>query len=75
MPELSLVEASAVSLAVHLAFGVLAIFVGAIALLAVDRFVFRRLNLEEEISKGNLAAAVFAGAMWIALAIIMTRTG
>jgi uncharacterized membrane protein YjfL (UPF0719 family) len=75
VPELSLIEASAASLAVHLVFGVLAIFVGAIALLAVDRFVFKKLNIEAEIEKGNIAAAIFAGAMWIALAIIMTRSG
>jgi uncharacterized membrane protein YjfL (UPF0719 family) len=75
VPELSLIEASAASLAVHLVFVVLAIFVGAVALLAVDRFVFKNLNLEDEIGKGNVAAAIFAGAMWVALAIIMTRTG
>lgn len=75
MPELSLVRATAISLAVHLVFGVIALFVGALAMKAVDRFVLRRLDLEEEISRGNLAAAVFAGALWIALAIIMTRTG
>ena len=75
MPELSLVRASAISLAVHLVFGVVALFVGALAIKAVDRYVLRRIDLEEEITRGNLAAAVFAGAIWIALAIIMTRTG
>jgi uncharacterized membrane protein YjfL (UPF0719 family) len=75
VPELSLLQASAASLALHLVFGVIAIFVGAVSLLAVDRFVFKSLNLEQEIGKGNIAAAIFAGAMWIALAIVMTRTG
>jgi uncharacterized membrane protein YjfL (UPF0719 family) len=75
VPELSLVEATATSLGVHLVFGVLAMFVGAIAVLGVDRFVLRRISLEEEIGKGNIAAAIFAGAMWIALALIMTHTG
>ena len=75
MPELSLVEATATSLGVHLVFGVLAMFVGAIAVLGVDRFVLRRISLEEEIGKGNIAAAIFAGSMWIALALIMTHTG
>ncbi|HEY4223152.1 MAG TPA: DUF350 domain-containing protein [Myxococcota bacterium] len=75
MPEFSLVEASAVSLAVHLVFGVVAIFVGAITVMAVDRFLLTKINLQDEIAKGNVAAAIFAGAMWIALALIMTRSG
>ena len=75
LPELSLIEASAMTLGIHLLFGIIAIFVGAIAVQAVDRFILKRVSLEEEISKGNIAAAIFAGAMWIALALIMTRSG
>ena len=75
MPEFSLIEASIASLSVHLVFGVIAIGVGALAVKAVDRFVFTKLDFEEEIVKGNIAAAIFAGAMWIALALIMTRSG
>lgn len=75
MPELDLVRASAVSLALHLLFGVVALFVGALAIRAIDRFLLKRIDLEEEIARGNLAAAVFMGALWIALAIIMTRAG
>ena len=75
MPELSLVRASAISLLVHLFFGVLTLFVGAIAIKLIDRFVLRRIDLEEEIARGNLAAAVVAGALWIALAMILTHGG
>lgn len=62
-------------MALHLVFGVVAIVVGAITILAVDRLLFRKLKIEEEIQKGNMAAAAFFGAMWIALAIVMTRAG
>lgn len=75
MPEFSLIRASAISLTMHLVFGVVALFVGAGAMKVVDRFFLRRIDLEEEISRGNLAAAVFAGALWIALALILTRAG
>ena len=75
MPELSLIRASAITLATHLFFGVVALFVGAVAIKAIDHFLLKRIDLEEEIGRGNLAAAVFAGALWIALAMILTRTG
>ena len=75
MPELSLVRASAISLAMHLAFGVVALFVGAAAMKGIDRVFLKRIDLEEEIARGNLAAAIFAGAIWIALALILTRAG
>jgi uncharacterized membrane protein YjfL (UPF0719 family) len=57
----------------HLFFGVVALMVGAIAIKMIDRFLLKRLDLEEEIARGNLAAAVLAGALWIALAMILTR--
>jgi uncharacterized membrane protein YjfL (UPF0719 family) len=75
MPELSLIRASAISMTVHLVFGVLALFVGALAIKAIDYFILKRIDLEEEIGRGNLAAAVYAGALWIALAMILTRVG
>ena len=75
MPEWSLVRASAIALTTHLIFGVVALFVGAIAIKLIDHFVLRKIDLEEEIARGNLAAAVFAGALWIALALILSRGG
>ncbi len=73
MPELSLIRASAISLTVHLFFGVITLFVGAVAIKAVDKYVLKRIDLEEEIARGNLAAAIMAGALWIALAMILTK--
>lgn len=75
MPELSLIRASAISFALHLVFGVVALFVGAFAIKAIDKLLLRGIDLEEEIARGNLAAAVFAGALWIALAMILGRAG
>ena len=59
----------------HLAFGLMALVVGAVAIKIIDRFLLRKIDLEEEIARGNLAAAVLAGALWIALAMILSRSG
>ena len=75
MPELSLIRASAISLGVHLVFGVITLFVGALAIKAIDAFILKQIDLEEEIGRGNLAAAVVAGSLWIALALILTHGG
>lgn len=71
MPESSLIRASAITFTMHLAFGVIALFIGALAIKAIDHFLLRKIDLEEEIARGNLAAAVYASGLWIALAMIL----
>ena len=66
-----LIQASAATFAAHLVFAVIAVFVGALAIVGIDRLLLRRLDLEAEIARGNLAAAVYAGSIWIALALIL----
>jgi uncharacterized membrane protein YjfL (UPF0719 family) len=72
--EFALIRASAISFAMHLVFGVVAIVIGAIVIQLIDRVLLKRLDLEEEIARGNLAAALFAGSVWIALALILSRS-
>jgi len=66
-----LITVSATTFAMHLVFAIVALVVGALAIAAIDKLVLRRLDLEAEISRGNLAAAVYAGAIWLALALIL----
>jgi len=75
MPELTLIRATAISLTVHLVFAILTLAVGALAIRLIDRYFFRAIDLEEEIAKGNLAAAVLAGSLWLSLAIILVKSG
>lgn len=71
--EWAFIQTTIVSQVVHIVVGVVTLAVGAIAIRFIDRFVFRKIDLEDEIARGNLAAAVLAGAMWLALAIVFTR--
>jgi uncharacterized membrane protein YjfL (UPF0719 family) len=75
MPELALVRSTAVAMAMQLVFGMITLAVGALAIKWLDRLAFRHLDLEQEIAKGNLAAAVLAGTIWIALAMILGHGG
>ncbi len=75
MPELAFIKSTLVSQAIHLFFAFVALVLGAVAIKVIDRFLLKKIDLEEEIARGNLAAAVLAGALWIALAMILSRAG
>ncbi|HEX7667604.1 MAG TPA: DUF350 domain-containing protein [Polyangiaceae bacterium] len=75
MPELPLLRASALAAGMHLVFGVITLFVGAVAIKIIDQVLLKKIDLEEEIARGNLAAAVLFAALWISLAMILTHGG
>ncbi len=68
------VAASSVMLLVNLVYAVIALFVGLLALRLLDRFLLPKIDLEEEIQKGNVAAAILAGTMLLFVAIILGLT-
>lgn len=65
--------ASAVMLLVNLIYAVVAFIIGVVALQVVDRWLFRKIDFEEEIKKGNMAAAVFGGALVIFVGMVISR--
>jgi hypothetical protein len=71
--EWTLIRTTLISHMVHLLAGSVTLITGALLIRAIDRIVFKKIDLEDEIGRGNLAAAVLAGAMWIALALVFTR--
>ena len=68
------VAASSVMLLVNLVYAVIALVVGLLALRLLDRFLLPKIDLEEEIQKGNVAAAILAGTMLLFVAIILGLT-
>jgi uncharacterized membrane protein YjfL (UPF0719 family) len=67
----SFVRASGVMLLMNLAYAVVALFVGVLAMRVLDRFMLKKIDLEEEIGKGNIAAAIFASTLLLFVAIII----
>ncbi|MFH1480745.1 MAG: DUF350 domain-containing protein [Pseudomonadota bacterium] len=65
------VRASLVMLVSNLVYAVVALFVGLFALRLFDRILLKRIDLEEEIKKGNLAAAIFASTILLFVALIL----
>ncbi len=59
------------NLLISLLFGVLGLVVAIISIKLIDLFLYKKLDFEEEIKNGNMAAAIFASALLIFIAIIL----
>lgn len=69
--DASFVRATSLMLVINLLYAVVALIIGALALKVVDRWLLRKIDLEDEIKKGNLAAAIFASTVLLFVAIIV----
>ena len=65
------IRATLVSMGINLAYAIVALFVGVLALRLVDKLLLRKLDLEDEIKKGNVAAAIFGAALVLFLAVVI----
>lgn len=71
--DMDFARASAVMLGINLLYAFLGIIIAVIGIKLVDIFFLRRIDLEEEIKKGNMAAAIFAAALILGAAMIIAR--
>ena len=69
--ELEFFSASAINLAVNLAYTVIALFIGVKALLVIDERLLKNVDIEEELKNGNIAVSIFASTILIFVAIII----
>jgi uncharacterized membrane protein YjfL (UPF0719 family) len=71
--DMDFAKASAVMLAINLLYAFLGIVIAVIGIKLVDLFFLRRVDLEEEIKKGNIAAAIFASALILGATMIIAQ--
>ncbi len=65
------VGASGLMLVVNLVYAVVALFVGVAALRLMDRLLLKKMDLEVEIKRGNVAASLFASVLVLFVALIV----
>ena len=65
-------KATAITLGINLVYTVVALLVGVAAVRWVDRYVYTEIDFVEEIKKGNVAAALFAGVLLLFVAMILS---
>lgn len=71
MIDADFISASATMLVVNLIYAAVSLVVGVVVLRWLDRVFLKQLDLEQEIKSGNLAAAVFASALVLFMAVII----
>jgi uncharacterized membrane protein YjfL (UPF0719 family) len=64
-------KASLMLLAGNLVYSLVALILALICLKLVDYFLLKKIDLEEEIKKGNIAAAIFGSSTLLFVAILI----
>jgi len=62
------------NLALNLTYAFLSLVLGIVAIKVIDKLLLPLIDLEEEIQKGNLAAAIFTSTILIFVAIMISST-
>ncbi len=70
--ESQFLYATLFNLGVNLIFTILALFIGVIALIVIDKKLLRRVDIEEELKKGNVAIAIFSSTILLFVALIVS---
>lgn len=64
-------KATAVTFAINMVYAVVALVLGAASVRWIDKRLYPEIDFMEEIKKGNVAAAIFAGVMLMFVAVIL----
>lgn len=70
--ELEFLTATLFNLGINLLYTLLALFIGIIALLTIDKKLLKHVDLQAELKNGNMAVAVFASTILIFVALIIS---
>ena len=60
------------NLGINLLYTVLAIFVGMVALLVIDKKLLKHVDIQQELKNGNIAVAIFASTILVFVAMIIS---
>lgn len=71
MMESQFIISTLVNLGINLAYTIIALMVAIVGLKFVDYKLLKSINLEEEIKKGNIAAAIFASTILVFVGLIV----
>lgn len=70
--EVSSVEQSIIFMMINLGYAVLSLFIGVIALVLIDKFIFKDVDFMQEIKNGNIAVAIFQSVILIFIGVVVS---
>lgn len=59
-------------LAINLIYAVVCLFVSILALIIIDKFIFKDIDFMEEIRKGNIAVAIFQSVILLFIGVVVS---
>lgn len=69
--EISSTSQTLIFFALNLGYAITALVISVIALLVIDKVVYRNIDFIEEIKKGNIAAAIFQSTLFVFIGIVV----
>jgi len=70
--EITSLEQNITYLAINLIYAVVCLFVSILALIVIDKFVFKNIDFMEEIRKGNIAVAIFQSVILLFIGVVVS---
>ena len=70
--EKGFVVATLFNLSMNLIYTFAALIIGVLALGTVDKFLLKKIDIQDELKKNNIAVAIFASTMLLFVAIIIS---
>ncbi|KUJ83741.1 DUF350 domain-containing protein [Microbulbifer flavimaris] len=70
--QLEFITATLFNIGVNILYTVLALFIGMISLIIIDKKLLRHVDIEGELKKGNIAVAIFASTILVFVAFIIS---
>ena len=69
--EWQFVQANLINFFINLIYALAALTIGVVSFRLIDRMVFKDIDFIEEIKKGNIEAAIYAGILLLFIAILL----
>jgi uncharacterized membrane protein YjfL (UPF0719 family) len=70
--EITSIEQNTIFMLINLGYAVISLFVSVIALVIIDKMIFKQIDFIEEIRKGNIAVAIFQSMILLFIGIVVS---
>jgi len=70
--EITSIEQNSIFMLINLGYAVISLFISVIALVIIDKVIFKQIDFIEEIKKGNIAVAIFQSMILLFIGIVVS---
>ena len=70
--ESQILFATLFNLGINLLYTILALFLGVAALIVIDKKLLKKIEIQDELKKGNVAIAIFSSTILLFIALIVS---